>query len=331
MKQQRINIKKFADMLGVSTATVSRAFSGKGRISGETRRMIKAKAKEIGYRANSYARNLTLQKSDTVAFFYPLIIQGEPDYFISEIMLGINDTTTKENMLLQVNSIPASCSISLLEFYTDIILNGSIAGAIIVSGTKSSAKLVKIAKSAQVPYIIIGHMSGEKANIVTFQTERGAELAGKYFKKTGRKNPAYIGGILDRRKKIGFKKGLEELGQNIVYDKGGSTFQHGGMAFQRIISVSPKVDSVFCANDILAIGFIKAADAYGLKIPKDIAVIGCDDIQIARYYSPGLTTIRLGEYEIGEEAVQQLKRLLTGEQLLPEEVLECELIIRESA
>lgn len=330
MKKRPINIKEFSRLVGVSTATVSRAFNSKGRISEKTRQFIRDKAEEFGYRANVNARNLTLKHSDTIAFFYPELIKHEPDYFITEIMLGISDAVERSSRLLQIH--PFSFSLNdHLEFYKEVILNGSISGIIVVAGTKASAELVEIAKIGNVPYIIIGSMSGERNHTVVFRLEKGAEQAGKYLKKIGRKNPAYVGGLLDRRKKTGYKKGLASLAERVVFDPGGSTFHHGSLAFSRLIKHKPKLDSVFCANDILAIGFIKEAIAQGIRIPDDIAVIGFDDTSIAKYYSPALTTVRVREFEIGESAVRQLYKRINGEELVIEEVVDCELIIRESA
>ena len=128
-----------------------------------------------------------------------------------------------------------------------------------------------------------------------------------------------------------YKKGLGPLAQNLHLDQGGTTFQHGSQAFDRIMAEKPEVDAVLCANDIIAIGFMRAAIAQGRKIPEDIAVIGCDDVKIARFHTPALTSIQLHEYDIGQRAVSQLDRLISGETELQNEIIETELIIRESA
>lgn len=322
-----MNIKEFASRLGISTATVSRAFSTKGRISEKTRRMIIAKAETLGYRANYHARNLIGRKSHTVAFFYPPLIKGEPDYFITEIMFGVNSSTSSRSNPLQIHPIyPGS-----MEFCKDIILNGSISGIIVTAGTPESSELVKTAKNAGLPYVVIGHMSEEKQRAVTFDNSRGAMLAGKYFRDTGRKNPAYVGGIFDRRKREGFSTGLGPISSRLHFDEGGSTFHDGYSSFERVLKAAPGTDCVLCANDILAIGFIKAALSKGYKVPEDVAVIGFDDIRIARYFSPALTTVRLHLDELGEKSVDLLKRIMDGEKIISGESVDCELIVRDSA
>lgn len=327
MKQQKLNIKQFALRLGISTATVSRAFGTKGRISDSTRKMIKAKAEQMGYRANYHASNLISRKSHTAAFFYPPLVKGEPDYFITEIIFGVNSESSKQKLPLQIHSLyPGS-----MDFCKDVLLNGSISGIIVIAGTQESSEIVKTAKSSGLPCVVIGNMSGKKANTVTFDNSRGAMLAGKHFMDCGRKKPAYVGGLSDKNKKEGFKAGLGGLSSKALIDGGGSTFLDGFISFERVMKAAPETDCVLCANDILAIGFIKAALAAGRKIPEEIAVIGFDDIRVSRYFSPALTSIRLHMDTLGEKSVRLLQRAMNGKKTVEGEKIDCELIVRDSA
>ncbi len=329
MDNKRINIKEFAQLLGVSTATVSRALSGKGRISEKTRAMIKAKADEFGYRANVHASKFRTRQSNTLGFFYPSIDSEDPDYFITEIMLGVNEAAIKSGKNLQI--FPISDSSGNVDPFKDSILNGSLEGAIIVAGTKMSGELIDAAESWGIPYIVIGSIRGGGNNAVTFDNERGARLVGKYFRNIGRKRPAYVGGFLDKRKKRGYVEGLGMREEDVLFDIGGCSFHHGRTAFERLLIERPDIDCVLCANDVLAIGYIKAALSKSVRIPEDIAVAGFDDIKLARFYSPALTTVSLHEVELGRKSVERLMKLLSGETLMEPELVNCDLIIRESA
>ena len=327
MKQEKLNISQFASKLGISTATVSRAFGTKGRISDSTRRMIKAKAEQLGYRANFHASNLISRKTHTLALFYPPLVKGEPDYFITEIMFAANSESSRQKMPLQIHSLyPES-----IGFCRDVVLNGSISGIIVIEGSPESSGIVKTAKSAGLPHIVVGNISGKKGNTVTYDNFHGALLAGKHFRDCGRKKPAYVGGLSDKSKREGFKAGLGGLSSKLRIDRGGSTFLDGFNSFERVVGTAPETDCVLCANDILAMGFIKAALADGRKIPEDVAVIGFDDIRISRYFSPALTTIRLHMDTIGEKSVRLLQRAMNGEKLKDGEKIDCELIVRDSA
>lgn len=326
--RKKLTIKEFSEMLGVSTATVSRAFSSRGRISEKTREMIIKRAAEVGYHANIHASSLSRRRSNTVALFYPSIGHSVPDYFMTEILLGINETLAEYRKMLQIHPFSERSDINI---YREYILSGGLAGVIIVAGAKGSRELVNIARAADVPYIVIGHMSGESTRAVVFDNEYGAYQAGIYFSEKGRCCPVYVGGHLDRRKKAGFRRGLGEHADRLFFTDGGNCFADGERAFDYIMRNYPTADCVLCANDVLAIGLIRAAASSGVKVPEDIAVIGFDNINISKYYLPALTTVSLNLYQIGESAVKQLEKLLKEGELSRNKTVNCELIIRETA
>jgi LacI family transcriptional regulator len=331
MDRKKITIKEFAKKVGVSTATVSRAFSDKGRINPQTRHKIIAQAQEYGYRANIHARNLTSQKNNTIALFFPAIGHEEPDYFITEIMLGVSETLAKRRKILQIHPFPLDTSEQEMELYKDYILDGSFEGIIVVAGAKGSNSLIGTAQSGNVPYVVIGHMGGISSNSILFDNEHGAFLAGKYFKDTGRKHPAYVGGHLDKRKKQGFQAGFGDDPDKIIFAGGGNSFRHGSMAFERLRHEHPEIDCVLCANDVLAIGFIKAALTNNVKIPEDIAVIGFDDIKSSRYFTPALSSVSLNLFELGESAVKLLMKVIEEGKPVNSEMIECDLLLRQSS
>ena len=331
MTIKKLTIKDFAEILGVSTATVSRAFSSKGRISDKTRQSIIDKAKELGYRANIHARNLGGSNSSTIAMYYPELSSEEPDYFISEIMMGINSILAKNGKNLQINPLILETPDSVLDLCKDQILSGSTVGVIIIDGAKSSREMYNCAKSCGIPCVIIGPMRDIKHNNVLFDNKHGAFLAGRYFKNTGHKYPAFIGGHLDKDKQNGFRDGLQLKDNEIVKIGSGFGFRHGYQALDVIVEKHPNVDCVLCANDSMAMGFIKAALNSKIKIPQDIAVIGYDDIRSARYYSPALSSVTLKPYSIGETAALLLERIIKGEKNIQTEIIECDLVVRESS
>ncbi|MBN2642775.1 MAG: LacI family DNA-binding transcriptional regulator [Victivallales bacterium] len=328
---KKLNIKEFSSIIGVSTATVSRAFNASGRINEKTRRYIIEKAGELGYHANIHARNLSSPRSNIAGLFYPLLAGEQPDYFINEIQQGVQSALMDSGILLQVHPFPARADAELtLETYRTYVLSGGLGAMIIVAGSAESVELVKVAREAEVPYVVIGHMSGETRYTVSFDNGQGARLAGKFFVRTGRRFPAYIGGHLDKRKKLGFLEGLGEISDKLTIHSGGDAFIHGANAFRELRANRPETDCVLCANDVLAAGFIKAAQESGATIPEDIAVIGFDDLSFARYLTPALSSVSLKLNHIGLSAARQILKLLDGNDITPEFV-ECELIFRDSA
>ena len=323
-----MDIKSFAAAIGVSTATVSRAFGGAGRINEETRRRILDAAEEMGYYASFHARNLGKKHSGSIAFFYPELYTDEPDYFISEIVLGIN-RTLRHDRLFHVTPFDEDDE-RLISNSREQILDGRISGAVIISGTDGAASLAELARKSRIPYVIIGKSAPGDTNTVDFDNGHGASLAGRYFRDTGRKHPAYISGHLDRPKKLGFASGFGVRPDEILESPGGAGFQYGGQAADIIFSSHPDIDCILCANDIIAIGFIKRAAALGIKIPQDIAIIGFDDIAISRNYIPELSTVSLHLHRLGVEAGKMLEAQFDASNIQPSIQVRCDLIIRES-
>jgi len=331
MEKTRPGIVDIAKELGVSTATVSRALGSKGRISEETRKKILDKAKSLGYSPNVNARNLITKSPKAMAFFFPALIEGEPNYFIGEINLGINEAATEKGLVAHMFPFHVHDEVVDIDFLRDSILNGGVSGIIVVEADKTSDFLIETARSANVPVVEIRPGVKAMKNTVSFDIEKGAELAGKRLLEMDVKHPAYVAGIADNQKRMGFAKGLGPLAKKLTKDWGGTTFHDGALAFERLDPESTGIDAVFCANDILAMGFIRAALTHGFDIPNEIAVIGCDDIRIAQYYYPALTTIRLNPIEIGRSAVEILEKMVEGKKNHKGKHVECDLIVRESA
>jgi DNA-binding LacI/PurR family transcriptional regulator len=326
---KKIDIKTFANALGVSTATVSRAFGRKGRISEETRKRILEAAEEMGYYASFHARNLGKKHGGSIAFFYPELYTDDPDYFISEIVLGINRTLHRDR-LFHVTPFDEDDE-RLIASSREQILDGRVSGAVIISGTAGAASLVELAKKSHIPYVVIGKSSPGDTNTIDYDNGYGAMLAGRYFKETGRKNPAYISGHLDRPKKAGFACGLGIADNEIFELAGGAGFKYGCQAADIIFHSKKTIDCVLCATDIIAIGFIKRAAELGIKIPQDIAVIGFDDIAISKNYIPSLSTVSLHLRQLGVEAGKMIEEQFSGAVQLPNITVRCDLIIRDSA
>ena len=350
--RKRPSISDIAGKLGLSVATVSNALNGKKSVSEKTRKKVVAIAKKLGYKSERRSTNKkSVTKSATksaakkqstrkrprkrssaraVAFYFPSLIENELDYFMSEINLGIREAARENDLDPHMFPFRVAMGSKDLDFLKDSISDGKLFGAITVAANGISATLLETAKKANIPMVEIRPDREAHSGTVTFDVEKGAELAGKRFLEMGAERPAYIGGLSDEAKKIGFHKGLGPLVEALVEDQGGTTFHDGRLAFERLDPLENPIDAVLCANDSIAIGFMKAALDSGLDVPEDIAVVGCDDVRVAQFYHPSLTTIRLNPIEIGRSAVMLLKRMVeknddTGI------LVECSLILRESA
>ena len=158
----KMDIKSFAEAIGVSAATVSRAFGGAGRISEETRKKVLDAAEKMGYHASFHAKNLGSKHSGSIAFFYPELYTDEPDYFINEIVIGINRTINHDR-LFKITPFDEHDE-RLLAGAREQMLDGRVSGAIIISGTAGAASLISLAQKSRIPYVIIGKSTPQTPN-----------------------------------------------------------------------------------------------------------------------------------------------------------------------
>ncbi len=327
-----MTIVDFAKEVGVSTATVSRAFSDKGRISVETRRRVLRQAEKLGYRPNLHARQMVTRRSDTLGFLYSVPPHMVADYYTSEIISGITETVNNEGLYLQVNEIPSDID-ALPTRVTDLVHSRWVDGLIVYTVQSWTDDLAALARRQGMPVIVLDNVHKASADVLSVgpQIEAASEKVGAYLRRIGRRQPAFVHGIHDRVKLRGFRRGLESLSERLVTDPGGMTFQDGYDAYTRLSSATGGgPDALFCANDVLAVGAMRAARDRGRSVPGDVAVVGCDDLQMARFVSPALTTIRLPKHELGRTATQQLVAKIR-EQPVPPSSFDCPLILRESA
>ncbi|MCI5800571.1 MAG: LacI family DNA-binding transcriptional regulator, partial [Victivallales bacterium] len=182
--RNRITIQEFAEKTGVSIATISRAFTGNGRISPETRKRILEAAGKYGYSAGT--RKLKSECDiPEIVFFYPELYSGEPDYFTAEIIVNIKRHLGNDH-IFTVTPFDENDD-HIIDSAKVRMLNGSVAGIIVVAGSPGAEKLAQTADSCSVPYVLIGRIPGFEYNTVLHDNEYGAFLAGKYFRETGRR------------------------------------------------------------------------------------------------------------------------------------------------
>lgn len=327
-----MNITQFSQQIGVSTATVSRAFSGKGRISDQTRRYVHEQAARVGYRPNLQARNMARRSTQTLAFFHEAPEKLDSDYYVGELACGLNDAAREAGYYLQNQTVPPDTE-APPEMMLDLILSRSIDGFIVNLRQPWAEPLFTAAQRSKVPYVIIDNTRPQDDVTLSIgdQIELAASRVGDYVRRIGRQRPAMIRGIHDERKLQGFRQGLGDLADHLHVEPGGKTFQAGFEAGTRLCEQQPDIDVLFCANDVLAIGAIRAASNRDIVIPDELAVIGCDNLAMSPYSVPALTTIHLPKYEMGHWSVRKLLGLIDNQPLNAHPNLECTLLVRQSA
>ncbi|HBY57525.1 MAG TPA: LacI family transcriptional regulator [Candidatus Atribacteria bacterium] len=326
-------IEHIAQLANVSKATVSRVINNSPKVTSKTRERVIKAIKETGYYPNVTARRLTTNKAETIGLIIPSPQDktfGNP--FYTEILRGFTHQAKIEgyDLLLFINEHQFN--------YSQLFHDRRVDGLLLVGVNRGDKGIIQLSEN-KFPYILTGKIDYEKANYVDAENRKGAYQAVTYLVNSGHKRIGYLGGSFDfvfnQERFEGYLQALKE--HNLEYGKeltmeSINTEESGYEAMRKLLEASSIPTAVFVANDLDAIGAMKAIKEKGLKIPEDIAVIGFDDIQLASYTEPTLTTVRQPIYEMGTTAISLLVQLIKGKKEGPLKIeLPTQLIIRESS
>ena len=330
------SIRDVAHSAGVSTATVSRTLSNPEQVSEETRNTVMAAIEKTGYRVNRAARNLRKRQSGEVLVLLPDL--GNP--FFSQILSGIEETfsTTDYNVLIADSKGGKEGEDLLAEYLATTRADGII----IMDGQVSERARDLIERQSKQQCIVFAceWSQGYDLPVIRSNNRHGAALAMRYLYDLGHRHIAHITGpennLLTHFRKDGVQRELENLKLTLPVEwmiGGDFSLESGWQAAQQIISMQHRPSAIFCASDQMAFGLIAALHAADIRVPDDISVIGFDDIELAEYYVPRLTTIRQNRRALGATAAQRILAGLSGnveDSAGKECVIEVELVIRDS-
>lgn len=326
-----ITIKDIAKLANVSHTTVSRALNNSPLINEDTKSKIKAIAEELNYVPNYSAKSLVLDKSYTIGLFFSSIIQGTSPSFFYETIRGIN-TVIEEKYNLVVRGID-----SYKDFST--INNKRFDGIILMSQSDNDNAFIYHVIKQEIPLIILDREVEEKTLInVLSDDEEGTFKAVEHLIKKGHTDIGIIEGKHGfksaKKRKDGFLKALIKYKLPINSDymvEGNYDMKSGYEGMNRLISLPKHPTAVFCSNDDMAIGAIKAIFDKGLRIPEDISIVGFDDIDFSAYTAPSLTTVKRPIEEISIVGGKKLIEVINGKEYEGEKVhIKTELIVRDS-
>lgn len=336
-RQRRPTQADVARLAGVSQALVSYVLNGTDvSVTPATRRKILHAIESLGYIPHGAARSLRTRQTMTIALVVPDITNP----FWPEVQRGVQEVADRANyqvMTFNTDNEPGRLSSVCLS-----ILGAGADGAIICDLHESAREVHRLVSSG-IPVTYIGgghgvHRSVDRVGIdnVAAAREVGLRLAGRNFDRIAiiAGSPETTNGA-DRLR--GFLEGLRDGGRSpataeIAY--GDFTFEGGQRAMDELISGgSGSPDAVFAANDLMALGAMQTLQGAGFDIPKDTALIGFDDIAVARMVSPSLTTVDQPKRALGQRAAELLISRMSMDIDAPArfEVLPCSLVIRASA
>jgi len=331
-------LKTIAQELGLSITTVSRALSGYSDVAELTRQQVLDVAKRLNYRPNLTAQRLQKKQTDTLGFIMPTSGPRYGDPFFSEFLAGFGNEASLGGYDLLVSShAPDSAEES--EAYRKAAIGGWLDGVVIVR-TRIADERVAILQQSGLPFVSFGRTdSAEEHPYVDEDSGAGIGKLVQHLVDHGHRDIGLImapaGLMHGRARRVGFEATMLQNGLNLnpSWMIHGDFTQRGGYdAMVTLLEAEERPTAIVGANDLMAIGAMKAAQNHGLQVPGDVSIVGFDDISTSEFVIPALTTIRQPIYEIAELACRMLIQLVSGQELTDRHILLVpELTIRESS
>jgi len=324
-------IKEIAAKAKVSIATVSRALNDDPRVTKETRKQILKIAKILEYRPNILARNFAQKKSNLIGLILPEI----SDEYFTEIIKGVDEIAFSQNQYTVVAS--SHKYKSLKDEVVTFIKNGLLSGLILLASNLDD-ELVSILSKSHLPIVLINSNDKiKKFDRIAIGDFQGSFLMTTYLiKKKNYNFLAHITGPSDNDDAVlrrnGFIDACKKYGAKYIIEKGDFSRETGFNACKKLLNLTKRPQVVFAANDMMAIGCYDCIKQIKLQIPKDVGVVGFDDIFVSQYLHPPLTTIKVNIEEVGKRAAELLLKKIHGSNGIPASVVNIptELIIRQS-
>ncbi|GAU75854.1 ribose operon repressor [Fusibacter sp. 3D3] len=330
----KVTIKDIARMADVSIATVSKVINKKdAKISQETRDRIFKIIKETGYVPNRVASSMITKETKSIG----LVIPNIANPFFPEVARGAEDKASEEGYSLILCN--TDDDVAKEDAYIAMLQEKMVDG-IIFTASSRRLKISESLKHINIPIISLDReIEGLKAQgKITVDNISGAYEAVKYMLDKGYTKVIHLSGpatSMPTKLRIeGYKKALEEFGYkdaDVLIFEGDYTSESGYESMEKVINQGIPFDGVFCGNDLIAIGALKALKKNGKIVPYEVGVVGFDDIYLASMIEPELTTVSQPKYLMGYKTAELLIKMLNHSKIeTHEEVLKTELIIRDT-
>ncbi|MBP1931347.1 LacI family DNA-binding transcriptional regulator [Ammoniphilus resinae] len=324
-------INDVARLANVSVATVSRVIGNTNRVKPETRSRVIEAIKTLNYQPNILARQLRRKETKSII----VVVPGITNSFFSNVLLGIETIASKYEYQVLLGDTQNDQSKGYA--YLDLLKQKQVDGVISLTARMKREYLEEI--SNQYPVVLAcEYLEGSNVPTVAIDNIRCAEKLTQHLINLRHKRIAFLSGpmeiILNRDRLKGFYNSMIIHGMEVdssLVAEGDFTMESGYQLTKKLLTLERPPTAIFAANDEMAIGSIKAIKCIGWKVPKDVAVVGFDDIKMASIFEPSLTTIAQPASLIGIRAMETLLDLMNQESYVRRStILKGDLVIRES-
>jgi len=325
-------MRDVAERAGVSVTTVSHVVNETRPVSDELRQRVSAAMDELGYQPNRLARSLRLQETHTIG----MIVPDSANPFFAEVARGIEDTSFEQSYNVILCNSDGNLDKELL--YTNVLVEKQVDGILFVAAGVSTEH-IRALQTRRMPLVLVDRdIPGVAVDSVLTDNARGGWQAIHYLIELGHRRIGCITGPSDvtpsAERVTGYRQALREAGiaadENLVV-KGDFQYQSGFRATQQLLEVNDPPTAVFACNDLMAVGAISAVIESGRRVPADLSVIGFDDVPLASFTNPPLTTIAQPKYEMGALATTMLLERVQDRDTPPRrKLLDTSLFVRHS-
>jgi len=328
-----VNIKDVAIRAGVNPSTVSRVIANSPRISAATRERVRAIMKELNYHPNAIARSLVKQSSQAIGLLIPNTIeQFFLNPFFPEVLRGITQVAQHAGYDLFLST--ALHGLNDIERLEQMVRSKRVDGVILLTA-RIEDPLLSVLQENRIPAVLIGRPATPSTiSWVNNDNKKAAYDATAHLLKLGHKRIGFIGGspelVVTMDRLSGYASALQDAGA--AFDPQLVTsedfLEEGGYTgMMRLLAVPERPSAIIASDDVLAFGAMRAAGELGYRIPDDLAIVGFNDIPLAKLANPPMTTMNVHIYELGQQSarmlIEQIEWPATGakEHLVPHELV----------
>jgi len=329
-----VTMRDVAERAGVSVTTVSHVMNATRPVSDDVARRVRQAMDDLEYQPNLLARSLRKGQSLAIG----MVVPDSVNPFFAEVAHGIEDTGFAEGYTVVLCNSGGDLERELV--YVSKLVERQVDGIVIVAAGLSSERICDL-QDRSVPVVVVDRrLNGVAAGVdsVLVDNERGGWLATQHLLELGHRRIGCITGPFDltpsAERVTGYRRALEEAG--IAYDSTlvvRGDFQHasGFTAASQLLSLPGPPTAIFACNDLMAMGAIGAATASGRRVPDDLSIAGFDDVRLAAFTNPALTTIAQPKFEMGKLAASLLVARIKGADIEPRHyTLDVHLVVRAS-
>ncbi len=326
--KRSVSIKDIAQAAGVAPSTVSRALHHQPRISEATGARIRRLAQEMDYSPSLPARSLVTRDTATIG----LVITHASDPFLGRLVLGVEEAAQAKGYSVFLSSSYRNADLErkVIRDFHERRVTG-----IIVTGSQMDAGYLELRERYPLPIVLINFNDYPRS--VSTDNLAGAQQAVEHLVQLGHRRIAYVSNYRSYRTDLdrldGCKAALAKHDipvDQALHVEGDGTLEGGLGSMRQLLALSRPPTAVFCFNDVTAMGVLRGLNAAGAQVPRDCSVIGFDDLDMAAYYCPPLTTVRQPSYRLGQRAMRLLLQLIQGTEGVAAEILPAELVVRET-